>query len=230
MKYLKHFETGYYTYDSFHEASKKLRIIFHTLGIEMSELKSSIHFDLDLFKIPYSIFYLLLLNNENIQESYPIFRRDDGALVWNNTKLDIIMGKEEKVSISDNGVPLTYAIIYSEKYAEIISQVIKIMCDYFKKVELIGTLTSFHDLGIIEQTSDSNKFKGKIQDNIIEFINNPNHISDFLLELIYNNITRNTKHLEIINIISKRQPLIYKELIRVYPDFNTSSKLGEIGF
>jgi hypothetical protein len=243
MKYLKYFETGYYYHDPFHEASKKLRIIFHILGWELSELNqsNSIHLNLDCGKIPYSILHLLLINNENMEDAYPIItqmRKDDlpgDGLVYNFKEIKFVLQNNEPTKLKDifyeNGAPKYYTINGKTQY-EIINDFKDKFSLFLSVIKHIGSLTKTYNIGSIKKCDYQGDYRFEfIQKYIMEFIKNPSIIPEFLIKTIYTNINDNPNSYSILNGIKEKQPFIYKQILKLNPkEVNKGDILGKMGF
>ena len=245
MKYLKYFETyisgeaGYIV--DFREIQRILKI----LGWEVewrSDRPNRININLNLIKIPYSIFHLLLINN-NITESYPIITRkpksvgtirDDlykthsSGLIYNTREISLNTNISED-KYDENGAPEQYSVnkefgkLYNKSETTLTKSIEKLSI-FIRTILYFGTRTKKDMIG------NKKNLTKDLQNSIVEFLNEPNKIPEYLLNTIYDNISNNLNNFQIIKEIKEKQKFIYYELLKLYPNIETGNQMGELGF
>ena len=233
MKYLKYYETyisgeaGYIV--DFREIQRILKILGWEVNWDRRE-PNKIKINLNCIKIPYSILYLLLINNTTT-EAYP--------------KVDTIKNGEPRVlefvyldtnktkdTYDDYGAPYSYGVgknfgkLYNKHETTLTNSIEKIsaLIKIILCTSPIDNTTNFR----INNTEFFDRF---LQDSIIEFLNNPNSIPVYLLNIVQNNINNNTNSYSILNKIKEEQPFIYNQLLTINKeDIEKGNTMGEMGF
>jgi len=99
--------------------------------------------------------------------------------------------------------------------------------EFYQKVQK-DIINVFENAGFIG--SHDVKYTDELKQYIIEFIKNPTVVPKYLIQDIYNNISKKTNSYNILKEIKNAQPFIYNELLNSYPNINDATKMGEMGF
>ena len=231
MKYLKQFETyisgeaGYIV--DFREVQRRLDVLgLHTIW--SSSMPYKIEINLNCLKVPYSIVYLLLMDYSNAIEAFPIVeligRNDTGTL--KNILLDTHTSKD---IYDSSGFPSSYSV--NKEFGKLYNKSETTLTKSIEKLSiLIKSIISIGTLSTNFKINDKEEFDLTLQNSIIQFLNEPIIIPEYLLNIIYKNVSTHSNCFQIIKQIKHNQPFIYRELLKLYPNMETGNEMGNLGF